>query len=92
MLKPGDIICFNTEIKSNNTGFYSMSQFVRQTENSSCLEGLTIPKDVPVLLTNITRSHVKVKYKNRIVKLRRIDSRMYYAGEAAQILYGDVKC
>ena len=86
-LKAGDVICFKVDIKNPPSPFFSAGLHYKVATNS--LGDEIITKGTPVQLVNITKAHIHVKYNNRIIKLRRIDSRMYKAGPAAQILYGE---
>jgi len=86
LLQAGDVICFNKDIINPMYRRWGLTS----AQEDCILGSRVIRKDIPILLVRITKAHVIVKYDNVKIKLRRVDSRMYKASEAAQVLYGDL--
>jgi hypothetical protein len=71
----GDVIMFLRDIKKDNW--------------ASGIKEVVIPKNIPVTIDKINKSHVWVKYKGEVHWLRTQLDRMVPATEAAIVLFGD---
>lgn len=83
--KEGDVIMFLRDVKKDSYGAGG------QAWTSLAEKKTVIPKNVPVTLKQINKSHVWVEYKGETHWLRFIADRMIPATEAAQVLFAEKK-
>jgi len=88
MYKVGDVVCFTSDIRSNNESPYVSSSNIRV--NTRQPKEMILKKGTPAQITQISRTTMYIKLPSGASqRLRRIDSRMYPSGKAGAILFAN---